>query len=53
MNLYHTFFNIVFSNNSALQNSSIKKGYCELCEEYYESLDEVSFSYLLLNNTVY
>ena len=46
LNIIH-FSILFFSNNSALQNSSLKKGYCELCEEHYEHLDQVSFSYLL------
>ena len=46
LNITH-FSILAFPNNSALQNSSLRKAYCELCEEHYEHLDQSSFSYLL------
>lgn len=42
---------IVFFNDSPSPNSSIKRSYCELCEEQYQYLDEVRFSCLFPNNT--
>ena len=42
---------IVFFNDRPSPNSSIKRSYCELCEEQYQYLDEVRFSCLFPNNT--
>ena len=47
LNIIH--FSILFFSPIIVpcKTQVLKKGYCELCEEHYEHLDQVSFSYLL------